>query len=289
MVCEESHLVPFLDVARNMSFPLDVRHVPKDQVREEVERQAQRLRLSSMLRRRPATLSAGEASHVGIGRAMVRSPAVFLLDEPLAHVDAGERVWLRHQIRNAVRSAGVTTFWVTHDQEEALSLGDRVAVLADGQVVQVARPPELYARPSNTFVADFVGAAPIGLLPARLISSAGVAAYDVGGRILPTWAPVPGDLQPHRDRPLQLGIRPEDVHERPLPEHGTITGLVTMVQHTGPYAYVTIMVGEHQLTGRFDGRSDVRIGTFATVGIDVARVHVFDARTGQALHHPDTT
>lgn len=288
MVYEESHLVPFLDVARNISFPLDVRHVPKEQVRQEVERQAQRLKLSSILRRRPTTLSAGEASQVGIGRAMVRQPSAFLLDEPLAHVDAGERVWLRHEIRDAVRRAGVTTFWVTHDQEEALSLGDRVAVLVDGQVVQVATPPELYARPSSTFVADFVGAAPIGLLPARLLSSSGIAAYDVGGHILPTWEPVPAELHSHGNRALQLGIRPEDVYERPLPDHGTITGLVTMVQHTGHYAYVTIMAGEHQLTGRFDGHTDARIGTFLTVGVDVSRAHVFDARTGQALYHPDS-
>jgi multiple sugar transport system ATP-binding protein len=286
MVFEERHLVPFLDVAHNISFPLDIRHVPQQRAREAVERQAHRLGLSSVLRRKPDTLSAGEASQVGIGRALVRQPAVFLLDEPLAHVDAGERVSLRHQIREAAANSPVTTFWVTHDQEEALSLGDRVAVLADGRLQQVGTPAELYASPATILVAEFLGTAPIGFLPARLVESSGMAGYDVGFRILPTWAPVPAELRDHGDRLLQLALRPEHLHEHPLPEHGTITGLVTRVECTGHYAYVTLAAGGRQLTARFGGRTEVRVGTLATVGVDIARAHVFDAETGRALHHP---
>jgi len=287
MVFEESHLVPFLDVAHNISFPLDIRHVPQQRAREAVERQAHRLGLSSVLRRKPGTLSAGEASQVGIGRALVRQPSVFLLDEPLSHVDASERVWLRHQMREAITASSATTFWVTHDQEEALSLGDRVAVMADGQVVQVATPAGLYARPATAFVAEFIGAAPIGFLSARLVESSGLAGYDVGFRILPTWAPVPAELRYHRARALRLAVRPEDVHENPLPEHGTVTGLVTRVECTGQYAYVTVAAAGQQLTGRFGGRTEARVGTMVTVGVDVARAHVFDAETGRALYHPD--
>jgi ABC-type sugar transport system ATPase subunit len=286
MVFEESHLVPFLDVAHNISFPLDIRHVPHERAREAVERQANRLGILSVLRRRPATLSAGEASQVGIGRALVRQPTLFLLDEPLSHVDASERVSMRHRLRDAISTSAVTTFWVTHDQEEALSLGDRVAVMADGQVVQVATPAELYARPATAFVAEFVGAAPIGFLPARLVESSGLAGYDVGFRILPTWAPVPAELRDHRDRQLRLAVRPEDIHEDPLPEHGTITGLVTRVERTGHYAYVTLLAGGHRLTARFSGRTEAGLGMLATVGIDVGRAHVFDAETGRALYHP---
>jgi multiple sugar transport system ATP-binding protein len=208
------------------------------------------------------------------------------LDEPLGHVDPSERVELRHLMRDAVRNAGVTTFWVTHDPKEALSLGDRVAVLLEGRVVQAATPAELYARPATTFAADFVSAAPFGLLPARLVTSAGLAAYDVGFRLLPTWAPVPAELAGHRDRPLQIGLRAEDVHERPLPEHGTVTGPVTMVERVGQYAYVTLMAGEHRLTARFSGGTEARIGSAVTVGLDMSRAHVFDAATGVALYHP---
>ncbi len=194
MVFEDSHLIPFLDVAKNLSFPLDVAHLPSDQTQERVQEQARGLRLTRLLPRKPPTLSHGERARVGIGRALVRAPRAFLLDEPLAHFDAGERVRMRQHLGEAVRKAGVTTFYVTHDQSEALALGDRVAVLDAGRVVQVAPPRELYDRPVNVFVADFVGAAPIGLLPARVVGSGAASGYRVGTRTLPTWAAPPAAL-----------------------------------------------------------------------------------------------
>ncbi|HEU5266841.1 MAG TPA: ABC transporter ATP-binding protein [Jatrophihabitans sp.] len=286
MVFEDSHLIPFLDVAKNMSFPLDLALVPAEETRERVQEQARGLRLTRLLPRKPSTLSHGERARVGIGRALVRAPRAFLLDEPLAHFDAGERVRMRQHLSEVVRTAGVTTFYVTHDQSEALAIGDRVAVLNAGAVVQVAPPRVLYDEPVNTFVADFVGTAPMAMLPARLVSSGGMGGYQVGARTLPTWAPVPPGLAGYRNRSVLLGLRAEDVHERPTADHGTLTGVVTTVELTGPHMLVGVAVGEHRLHARFGGRTRVRPGDVVTVGVDATRAHVFDPVTQRALVHP---
>jgi multiple sugar transport system ATP-binding protein len=223
---------------------------------------------------------------VGIGRSLVRAPKVFLLDEPLAHLDAGERTWMRRHISDVVKQAGITTFYVTHDQSEALSIGDRVAVINEGTLVQIARPRKLYDEPVNTFVADFVGTPPIGLLPARLVVSGGMAGYQIGTRTLPTWTPVPAVLDGYRDRPVLLGLRAEDVHQHPGAEDGTVTGVVTMLEQTGRHVMVAIRVGAHRLNARFDPRSELRTGATVTVGVDAARAHVFDPKTKRALAHP---
>ena len=166
-----------------------------------------------MLRRLPTEISAGERGQVGIGRALVRTPKAFLLDEPLAHVDAHERARMRRVIAETVKASKVSTLYVTHDQSDALSIGDRIAVLNAGRVVQIATPRELYDRPATLFVADFVGASPIGAIPGRLVAAAGMAGYQVGTRTLPTWLPVPPELAGYVGREVMLGLRAEDVRD----------------------------------------------------------------------------
>ncbi|MDQ1555857.1 MAG: multiple sugar transport system ATP-binding protein [Actinomycetota bacterium] len=288
MVFEQTELMPFLDVARNMSFPLDLRHVPREESVPRVEQHARGLHLEKLLPRKPATLSYGERARVGIGRSLVRTPEVFLLDEPLAHLDAGERTRMRRHISEVVKQAGITTFYVTHDQSEALSIGDRVAVINNGSVVQVAPARELYDQPANTFIADIIATVPIGLLQARLVVAGGLAGYEIEGRTLPTWLPLPPGLGSYRDLPVLLGVRAEDVHEHPTPDDGTVSGVVSRVEVYGADAMVSLLVGEHQLTARFDGRTTVRPGAVITVGIAAARAHVFDPDTRTALAHPRT-
>ena len=242
--------------------------------------------LSRLLRRRPQTLSRGEQARVGIGRALVRTPRAFLLDEPLAHLDAGARAETRRHIREAVTETGVTTLYVTHDQSEAMAIGDRVAVLDQGSVVQVSSPRELYRAPVNTFVADFVGSVPIGLVPARLVVSGGMAGYRIGDRTLTTWTSPPSSLEGYRDKDVLLGLRADDVHEIPQPEHVRVTGLVTGLERTGRHAVVSIQVGDHRLNARFDGRARVRPGDTVTVGVDAVRAHVFDPVSKRAIAHP---
>ena len=242
--------------------------------------------MTRLLPRKPETLSRGEQARVGLGRALVRAPKAFLLDEPLAHFDAGERVRMRQHLREVVKQAGVTTLYVSHEQTEALAIGDRIAVINDGALVQVGTSAQLYDEPVNTFVAGFVGALPMGLVPARLVVSGAMAGYRIGDRTLPTWTAPAGRFAGGTDQAILLGLRPEDVHEHPRPEHGTVTGIITWMEVTGQYATVTIAVGEQRLWARFSGRTQARPGDRITVGVDAARAHVFDPVTQLALAHP---
>ncbi|MGS0686060.1 ABC transporter ATP-binding protein [Nakamurella sp. GG22] len=290
MVFERTQLMPLLDVARNMGFGLSTRKVPAPEVERRVDQQSRRLRVGKLLRRMPNQLSSGEQGQVGIGRALVRTPKAFLLDEPLAHVDIHERARMRRVIAETVRSTKVSTLYVTHDQSDALAIGDRIAVLKAGRLVQVGTPRELYDMPADLFVADFIGDAPIGALPGRLVTSGGMAGYQVGERTLPTWQPVPPELAPHLDRNVILGLRPEDVREadnRSNPDSVRLTGPVRAIGRNGRDAFLTVEIAGARLVARFPGRTAARLGDVVTITADAGRAHVFD-RSGRALYHPPT-
>ena len=307
MVFEASALIPFLDVSRNLGWGLRAQRLPEADVRARVSDRARRLGLGGLLSRRPAQISGGERSLVGIGHAVVATPDVFLFDEPLGDLDAMHRADVRRQIVEVVRSSGVTTFYVTHDQAEGLAVADRVALLHRGTIVQVGRPMELYAQPVNLVAAGCIGAPPIGLLPARLTVADGLAGFLVGARTLPWWRPVPDPLRGHVGRELVLGFRAEDV----FPADGghnadavALDGLATDVEYTGQRNVVTVAVdalpgdlrdslaaagagGGATLRSFFPPRAVVRPGDVVRVAVDASRAHVFDAGTGSALWHPD--
>jgi multiple sugar transport system ATP-binding protein len=272
-----------------------------------VSDRARRLGLGGLLSRRPAQISGGERSLVGIGHAVVATPDVFLFDEPLGDLDALHRADVRRQIVEVVRSSGVTTFYVTHDQAEGLAVADRVALLHGGTIVQVGRPMELYARPVDLVAACFIGAPPMGLLPARLTVADGLAGFRVGARTLPSWRPVPDPLRGHVGRELVLGFRAEDVFAADgghSADAVALDGMVTDVEYTGQRNVVTVAVdalpgdprdalaaagasGGATLRSFFPPRAVVRPGEVVRVAVDASRAHVFDAGTGSALWHPD--
>ncbi|SNS85960.1 multiple sugar transport system ATP-binding protein [Geodermatophilus saharensis] len=305
MVFQSSALLPFLDVAHNLGWGLRVQHRPEAEVQQRVSGRARQLRLGRLLGRRPRELSGGERGLVGIGRALVQVPDVFLLDEPLGDLDAVQRVEVRRQIVDVVRTLGVPTLYVTHDPAEGLVIADRVALLHEGRVVQVGRPRELYERPVDVFVAGFIGDPPIGLLPARLVSAGGQAGFRVGTRTLPLWQPVPPPLLDHVGREVLLGLRPEDVHDAAAgqdPDTVALDGVVSHVEYTGRHQVVAVVVdappdgpGGGALGGGSPGgtlhsfyasRAVVRPGDAVRVTVDAARAHVFDPATGRALRHP---
>ena len=306
MVFEATALIPFLDVSRNLGWGLRTQGLPEGEVHERVRGRARQLRLGRLLSRRPAELSQGERGLVGIGRALVQVPDVFLLDEPLAGLDAAQRSAVRRELVDAVRRLGVTTIYVTHDQAEGLAVADRVALLHHGAVVQVGRPRELYERPDNLVAAGFVGTPSIGLLPARLVSSGGQAGFVVGPRTLPLWRPVPPALRDSVGREVVLGLRAEDVRDAAGgedPESVALDGLVTDAAYTGRHTLVSVAVGAPPVTAPgvelsagsssgatlcsfFPAGAAVRPGDPVRVAVEAARAHVFDAVTGQALWHP---
>jgi multiple sugar transport system ATP-binding protein len=296
MVFETGALIPFLDAADNMGWGLRARRVPRSEVDRRVAGRAEQFRISRILHRKPDQLSEGERGLVGIGRALVQTPRVFLLDEPLSHLDAAERLRVRRRIVEVVRSLAVTALYVTHEPAEALAVADRVALLYEGRVRQLDPPGPLYHRPVDLVAAASV--APIGLLPARAVRAGGLAGYQVGAVTLPLWGPAPPEVD---DRRLVLGFRPEDVLVDADADAVPVDAVVTWVEYTGRHQAVTLAVGAPPVTAPgaglsapggatlralYPARQPVRAGDAARVWLDARRAHVFDAGTGRALHHP---
>lgn len=282
MVFQESALLPFLDVAANLGraerFGAPTAPAP------ERARRRDRLRLRHLLHRMPRTLSTGESARAGVGRALERAPSAFLFDEPLAHLDAAERVRVRRTIVDAVRGAGVPALWVSHDQAEMMAVGDRLAVLHGGRVAQTGPPREVYERPCDVVVAGFLGEPEMALLPARVIEGG----YTVGPRVLPVWGPLPAGVEPGRE--VLLGLRAEDVGPPGDPVAVLLPAVVTRAERTGRTVAVT---AELAVPGDADGARIVarlpdgaRPGERVDLAVDARRAHVFDRASGVALAHP---
>jgi multiple sugar transport system ATP-binding protein len=296
MVFRDTTLVPFLDVAANLTRSAEAFGVPEPEAAQRVASRSRLLGLVRLLRRLPRTLSAGESGLAGIGRTLVRTPRAFLFDEPLAHLDATERARTRRTIVDAVRAAGVGALYVTHDQGEAMAVGDRLAVLHEGRVRQVDRPRRVYDAPADVFVAEFVGESGMGLLPARLVASDGGAGFRVGERTIPLWGPVPAALAGRVDSPVLLGLRAEDVAEAGPdadPASVPVPVSVRRVERPGRDAVVSAEVGVPgeadgaRLVARIPGGTSLRAGARAQLLLDARRAHVFDPETGRALLHPN--
>ncbi len=290
MVFQSYALYPHMSVRRNLAFGLKERRTPKPEVERRVLEISSMLGLDDLLKRRPAQLSGGQRQRVAMGRALVREPKAFLLDEPLSNLDAKLRVQMRAELKRLHARLGITTIYVTHDQVEAMTLGDRIGVLSAGRLQQVGPPQELYDRPCNLFVAGFIGSPPMNLV--RGMASA--------GRV------TAGDLTFERggvpDGEVAIGMRPEayvpgddglpslellvDVVE-PLGDevvvHGTTPG--TAVESGAEEEEVPVAVEESRapITARFDPDVRLRPGERIRLGVRPERVHLFDVRTGVAI------
>ena len=276
MVFQNYALYPHMTVAENMGFALKIAGVSKDERAARVLEAAKLLDLEPYLDRKPKALSGGQRQRVAMGRAIVRKPQVFLMDEPLSNLDAKLRVQTRTQIASLQRRLGVTTVYVTHDQTEALTMGDRIAVLKDGILQQVGSPRDLYERPANLFVAGFIGSPAMNLIPSK-VSGAGV---EFGSAVIS----VDKATVDKATGEITVGIRPEDL---------TVTtgkGLevhVDVVEELGAdgYLYGTAKFGaeERQIVVRVDGRNHPMRGDKITVTPEVKHLHVFDAASGARL------
>ena len=244
MVFQNYALYPHLTVRRNIAFPLEVRRRPANEISSRVEEVALRFGLDALLERRPAELSGGQQQRVALARAVVRSPAVYLMDEPLSNLDAQLRTRTRAELKRLQRDLATTTLYVTHDQSEAMTLGKRVALMKDGQIHQLGTPLELYRRPVSTFVASFLGSPPMNLLDGVLENSI----LRSGGV---TW---PGPLhQATRPRELTLGIRPEAIALSAERREGWIEGRAGVVEPLGNETLVTIELPDGRLVARGSG------------------------------------
>ncbi|WP_022900753.1 ABC transporter ATP-binding protein [Humibacter albus] len=278
MVFQNYALYPHMTVAENMGFALKIAGVKKEERASRVLEAAKLLDLEPYLNRKPKALSGGQRQRVAMGRAIVRSPQVFLMDEPLSNLDAKLRVQTRTQIASLTRRLGVTTVYVTHDQTEALTMGDRIAVLKDGVLQQVGTPRELYAEPNNVFVAGFIGS------PAMNLFSADVAEGGIqfGSAIVP----VDRDVLAKAGKQVTIGVRPEDVVVSNSAGNG-LTVTVDLVEELGADGY---LYGHSQLddkridlVGRVDGRAHPNAGETVYITPKPGHVHLFDAESGERL------
>jgi multiple sugar transport system ATP-binding protein len=277
MVFQNYALYPFLNVADNIGFPLKMSGVPKDERRRRVLEAATLLELETLLERKPGQLSGGQRQRVAMGRAIVREPSAFLMDEPLSNLDALLRGQMRAEIAHLQSRLGVTTVYVTHDQVEAMTMGTRVAVLRDGQLQQCAPPRVLYESPANAFVAGFIGSPPMSLL--ELEVQGGAVELD-GLRIA-----LPSGAASSAGTRVTLGIRPEDVT---LGAGEGIAARVQSVEHLGANANATCVVRvtdrrELTIVASIDAAHAPAREERLTLGADVERIHWFSAETGERL------
>ncbi|MBX3585122.1 MAG: sn-glycerol-3-phosphate ABC transporter ATP-binding protein UgpC [Ramlibacter sp.] len=270
MVFQSYALYPHMSVYENMSFALKLAKADPAVIREKVERAAGILNLGPYLQRTPRELSGGQRQRVAIGRAIVRAPKVFLFDEPLSNLDAALRGQTRVEIARLHRELGATTIYVTHDQVEAMTLADRVVVLRDGQVEQVGTPLELYDRPANQFVAQFIGTPPMNIVTAASVPQLAT----VFGASLPADGAV--------------GLRPENV-VLTQPGQGSFDGRVELVEALGAETLVYVSLGEGvQFTARQSARTALRAGDPVGFTLDTGAAHLFDAQ-GRVLRHAAAT
>jgi ABC-type sugar transport system ATPase subunit len=269
MVFQNYALFPHLSVAENIGFGLRARKVARGEARERISSAARTVGCEALLERKPHELSGGERQRVALARALVREPDVFLLDEPLSNLDAQLRVEMRAELRRLHDRLGATMVYVTHDQVEALTMGDRVAVLSEGVVQQVGEPDAVYRRPANRFVATFVGSPAMNILSAQ----------DEGGRLRA--GPFTFDRPPNTDdRPLEIGIRPE--HLALVPDG--VRALVEVVEVAGNEAFLHLDAGGTRLVARVGPEQRPAAGSTVALAVAVpGSVHVFDAETGVAL------
>ncbi len=277
MVFQDYALYPHMSVAENMGFSLAYRGVRRPEIARRVTAAAAILDIAHLLDRRPRELSGGQRQRVAMGRAIVRDPKVFLFDEPLSNLDAKLRVQMRTEIKKLRDRLRATTIYVTHDQVEAMTLADRIVVLRGGHIEQVGTPEEIYDRPATAFVAGFMGAPAMNLLPVHLTD---------GGAVLPDGAMLPLPVSPKGVSEALLGLRPERLTwlppGAPAPA-ALLAGRAVVVEPLGAETLVTLDIGGHELHARVPPRSVRTAGEAVRLGVDPMDLHLFAAEGGARL------
>ena len=289
MVFQNYALYPHMTVFDNMAFGLKLRKVPKDEIKAKVEEAARILDLEKLLDRKPKALSGGQRQRVAMGRAIVRNPKVFLMDEPLSNLDAKLRVQMRIEIAKLHQRLGTTIIYVTHDQTEAMTLGTRIVVMKDGVIQQVDTPQNLYEKPCNLFVAGFMGSPQMNFLDATVEVAGDVANLKIAGHSIP--------LPPAKSKKLidggydgkvvTFGIRPEDVYDSEMyieaSPNSVFESTIKVYELLGAEVYLYFDLEEFPVTARVDSRTTARPGDTVRFALDVEKIHVFDKDTEQVI------
>jgi len=280
MVFQSYALYPHMTVYDNLAFGLKLRHVAKADIDRRVKEAADILELGPLLARKPRELSGGQRQRVALGRAIVREPAVFLMDEPLSNLDAKLRVQTRAQIARLHQRLGTTFVYVTHDQVEAMTMGQRIAVMSAARLQQVGSPQELYDHPANRFVAGFIGSPAMNFIDATVRGSGGQATLASEGVDMV----VPGTYAVGDGQSVVIGIRPEHLElAQPSSPHGAVRGSADVVEYLGNEELIHVTSGGHDLIAVVDSSFHVKAGDAITLYAPLDKVHIFDSDAGLAL------
>ncbi len=287
MVFQNYALYPHMTVFDNIGFGLKLRKLPTNVIKDRVDAVARTLGIEKLYNNKPRELSGGQKQRVALGRAIVRNPKVFLFDEPLSNLDAKLRVEMRAELNMLHTRLQTTMIYVTHDQVEAMTMGERIVVMKDGCIQQIDSPLDLYEKPNNRFVAGFVGSPPMNFMEMTLVEEGKSYWLDEGNFRLK----LPDDLKEYvKDyvgKKVDFGIRPEDIYNKILykeaaPEN-TVKLTVEVVEPLGPEIQVYFTTGKHQLIARLDTKTDLKVSQEIEMVFDMAKLHVFDFSEGKAL------
>ncbi|HCL03913.1 MAG TPA: sugar ABC transporter ATP-binding protein [Lachnoclostridium phytofermentans] len=291
MVFQNYALYPHMSVYDNMAFGLKLRKTPKDQIDKLVREAARILDIEHLLDRKPKALSGGQRQRVAMGRAIVRNPKVFLMDEPLSNLDAKLRVQMRIEISKLHQRLETTIIYVTHDQTEAMTLGTRIVVMKDGVVQQVDSPQNLYDKPNNLFVAGFMGSPQMNLLDAKVVKSGNDIRLMFGSHSIKVPEAKAKKLVDgnYIDKTVVLGIRPEDVKDEEMfisqSPDSTIDATVKVYELLGAEVFLYFTIDQFDITARVNPRTKARPGDTIQIALDLSKIHLFDKETEQVISH----
>ncbi|MBE3557199.1 MAG: sn-glycerol-3-phosphate ABC transporter ATP-binding protein UgpC [Firmicutes bacterium] len=287
MVFQSYALYPHMNVYDNMAFGLKLRKYPKAEIERRVRETAQMLGIEAYLDRKPKELSGGQRQRVALGRAIVRDPHVFLMDEPLSNLDAKLRVQMRTEITKLHNRLETTVIYVTHDQTEAMTMGDRIVCMKDGVIQQVDTPQRMYEHPANLFVAGFIGSPAMNFIPGRLQVEGEDLFFVAEGMKVKIPAGKAKQLQQGASREVIFGIRPEDIHDEAVflesAPDAQIDVQIDVTELMGAETYLYFEIAGQQVTARVDARTQARDGERARLALDMNKCHLFDAQTEQAI------
>jgi len=298
MVFQNYALYPHMNVYDNIAFGLKLRKTPKPEIKRRVQEAAAMLEIDELLARKPRALSGGERQRVAFARAIVRQPKIFLLDEPLSNLDAALRDQIRTELISLHQRLGVAFIYVTHDQTEAMTLGTRIVVMRDGSVQQIDAPAKVYNEPQNEFVAGFIGATPMNLLPARVELNRGAAAAAASLRLAGQLIPLPPEMgatllkKGYEGQEITMGIRPEHILVQPEGERsweadgdggGGLRARKEIVELRGADSLLHLRCGDLSITARLDSAAPGRLNDYCRIFMPADKVHVFDPVSKEAI------
>ncbi|NOX96874.1 MAG: sn-glycerol-3-phosphate ABC transporter ATP-binding protein UgpC [Nitrospirae bacterium] len=287
MVFQNYALYPHMNVYNNMAFGLRLRKFPREEIDRRVRYAAEILGINELLDRKPRALSGGQRQRVAVGRAIVRKPKVFLFDEPLSNLDAKMRVQMRAEISKLHARLQATMIYVTHDQTEAMTMGDRIVVMKDGFLLQIADPLSLYEKPANKFVAGFIGTPPMNFMEGRLIKKDEGLYFNEGRSEVKVIEDMIPKLTPYLKKKIIFGIRPEDIHDKlfvgeAAPEN-TIVATVEVVEPMGAENLLYLTTGNHSFIARVEAHSQASVNEDLELVLNMSKAHFFDKETEEVI------